>query len=48
MATILIVEDENNMRLLTSARLEDKYHIVCACNGFEALECVHNGIFYDA
>lgn len=43
MATILIAEDDRNMRLLTSARLSDLYNVVCACDGSEALEIVHNG-----
>lgn len=43
MATILIAEDERNMRLLTSARLSDLYNVVCACDGSEALEIIHNG-----
>ncbi|MBU3217425.1 response regulator transcription factor (plasmid) [Clostridium estertheticum] len=43
MATILIVEDEKNMRLLTVARLEDRYNVVCACDGVEALELTHTG-----
>lgn len=43
MATILIVEDDRNMRLLTAARLEDLYTVVCACDGIEALEHIHKG-----
>jgi DNA-binding response OmpR family regulator len=43
MANILIVEDDRNMRLLTSARLSDTYNVICACNGIEALEHIHNG-----
>ena len=43
MATILIVEDDRNMRLLTAARLGDLYTVVCACDGVEALEKIHNG-----
>ena len=43
MATILIVEDDRNMRLLTAARLEDLYTVICACDGIEALEYIHNG-----
>ena len=43
MATILVVEDDRNMRLLTSARLADLYTVVCACNGNEALEHIHKG-----
>lgn len=43
MATILIVEDDRNMRLLTAARLEDSYTVVNTCNGIEALERIHRG-----
>lgn len=43
MATILVVEDDRNMRLLTVARLEDMYTVVCACDGVEALELIHKG-----
>ncbi len=43
MATILIVEDDRNMRLLTSARLADRYTVVSACDGVEALEILHRG-----
>lgn len=43
MATILIVEDDRNMRLLTSARLVDRYTVVSACDGVEALEILHRG-----
>lgn len=43
MATILIVEDDRNMRLLTAARLGDLYTTVCACDGLEALELIHKG-----
>lgn len=43
MATILIVEDDRNMRLLTSARLSDLYTVVSACDGIEALEILHRG-----
>ena len=43
MATILIAEDDRNMRLLTSARLADQYTVVCACDGLEALDLIHNG-----
>lgn len=41
MATILIVEDDKNIRLLTSARLKPHYAILTACDGEEALD-----IFY--
>jgi len=43
MATILVVEDDRNMRLLTAARLEDQYTVICACDGIEALEHIHKG-----
>lgn len=43
MATILIVEDDRNMRLLTSARLSATYHVVACCDGVEALERYHKG-----
>lgn len=38
MATILLVEDEKTMRLLTSAKLRNQFTILCACDGVEALE----------
>lgn len=43
MAKILVVEDDRNMRLLTAARLEDHYTVVCACDGLEAMEQIHSG-----
>ncbi len=43
MATILIAEDDRNMRLLTTARLGGLYTIATACDGLEALEIIHNG-----
>ncbi len=43
MATILVVEDDRNMRLLTSARLKDKYTVKTACDGKEALEVIYKG-----
>lgn len=43
MATILVVEDDRNMRLLTAARLEDQYTVITAANGVEALEHIHKG-----
>lgn len=43
MATILIVDDDRNMRLLTSARLENLYTVVTACDGVEAMELLHRG-----
>ena len=41
--SVLIVEDDRNMRLLTAARLEDLYTVICADDGIEALEHIHNG-----
>lgn len=41
MATILVVEDDKNTRLLTTARLKPHYNVVAACDGEEALD-----IFY--
>lgn len=43
MATILVVEDDRNMRLLTAARLEDQYTVITAADGIEALEHIHRG-----
>lgn len=43
MATVLIVEDDRNMRLLNAARLGDLYTVICACDGVEALDIIHNG-----
>ena len=43
MATVLVVEDDRNMRLLTAARLGDLYTVLCAGDGAEALEYVHKG-----
>ncbi len=43
MATILIVDDERNMRLLTAARLEGQYRVVTASDGKEAMEIIHKG-----
>jgi len=36
--TILIVEDNKSLRVLYQAYLADKYHIITAINGYEALE----------
>lgn len=41
MATILVVEDDNSTRLLTTARLKPHYDVIAACDGEEALD-----IFY--
>ena len=38
MATILLVEDDDSMRLLTTAKLKHQFNIVCAGDGVEALE----------
>lgn len=43
MATILVAEDDRNMRLLTSARLKDYYTVHTVCDGQEALEMIHRG-----
>lgn len=43
MATILVVEDDRNMRLLTAARLEDQYTVLTAGDGVEAMELIHKG-----
>lgn len=43
MATILVVEDDRNIRLLTSARLKDYYTVMAACDGEEALDLIHKG-----
>lgn len=43
MALILVVEDDRNMRLLTSARLKDFYTVKTACDGEEALDIIHSG-----
>ena len=42
MATILLVEDEKSMRLLTSAKLRRHFEVVCACNGVEALKLLEH------
>lgn len=38
MATVLIVEDDKNTRLLTAARLKPYYTVLTACDGEEALD----------
>lgn len=43
MATILIAEDDRNMRLLTAARLSDAYTVVSTVDGREALDRIHEG-----
>lgn len=41
MATILVVEDDKNIRLLTTARLKPHYTVLTACDGEKAID-----IFY--
>ena len=41
MATILVVEDEKNLQILTKARLKDKYNVLVADDGQQAID-----IFY--
>ena len=43
MATVLIVEDDRNLRLLTTARLEGLYNVASAGDGVEALDILHKG-----
>lgn len=43
MANILIVEDDNNVRLLLEMRLRSRYNIVSASGGSQALEVIENG-----
>lgn len=43
MATLLVVEDDRNMRLLTAARLKDYYTVLTACDGEEALKIIYKG-----
>ncbi len=40
MATILIVDDERNMRLLTAARLDGLYNVLTASDGKEAMDII--------
>lgn len=42
MATILIVEDDENLQLLMEAHLEDKYTVLKAGNGLQALKAVES------
>ena len=42
MATILIVEDNQNTRLLTAARLKPHFDVVCAADGLEALDVIYD------
>lgn len=41
MAAILIVEDNKNTQLLTKARLQPYFEVVCASDGFEALDVIY-------
>jgi DNA-binding response OmpR family regulator len=41
MATVLIVEDDKNTQLLTTARLKPYFNLVCANNGQEALDIIY-------
>lgn len=42
MATILIVEDDKNVQLLTAARLKQYFEIICVNDGLEALDVIYN------
>lgn len=42
MITILIVEDDENTRLLTEAHLKKKYKVITCENGEEALDIIYN------
>ena len=42
MATILLVEDDDSMRLLTTAKLKHRFNMVCARDGVEALEVLEH------
>lgn len=41
MAAILIVEDNKNTQLLTKARLQPYFEVVCANDGFEAIDIIY-------
>ena len=41
MAAILVVEDNKNTQLLTKARLQPYFEVVCATDGFEALDVIY-------
>lgn len=41
MATILIVEDNKNMQILTMARLKPHYEVICANDGLEAMDVIY-------
>ncbi len=42
MATILVVEDDANMRLLTCSKLKKRFSVLEASNGIQALEILDN------
>jgi DNA-binding response OmpR family regulator len=42
MATLLIAEDDQNTRLLTSSRLKPHFDVICACDGQEALNILEH------
>ncbi len=42
MAVILVVEDNKNTQLLTQARLKPFYDVVCAEDGFDALDIIYS------
>lgn len=42
MAAILVVEDDKNTRLLTTARLKPYYDVIAACDGEEALNLFYS------
>ncbi|MBO5328394.1 MAG: response regulator transcription factor [Clostridia bacterium] len=43
MANVLIIEDDDNMRMLLTVRLKNNYNVVTSKNGKEALSTVENG-----
>lgn len=42
MTTILIAEDDENIRILTSQRLKSQFEVLCANDGKEALDIISN------
>lgn len=42
MITILLVEDDDNIRFLTYSHLKNEYEVLMAKNGQEALELVYD------
>lgn len=42
MATVLIVEDEKNIQLLTKAHLKNHYNVITASNGQEAIDLFYS------